>query len=356
MQCVDAYSRERSEGGGSGLGPGLKRKRNDDEDDTAVTPTKSRPGVKMGGKDAWFDSSPTTGASPSHDCEDGRDPWANEGPKGFTLSYLVRVPTLRTLALRILEAARKATEKAARQASAKSQATAIPPSAAKAGKQGTESAEKKCERLFRECIREKFTDGGLVLWDPSLLGPTTTTRLANSDDDFMIRKWDSTGEEHSKIAFCERDYGGGRGMWKLKSGMALPYMDPIDNDDLLPPNPSEEAFIPVTSILLRLPIVTAIDKYNSTRRTVPSNRPTPATSVHASFSYARTKPGVTEDDILAQMCKADSRWDHLSVMQIQAALQEMEEEGVSVTFRGHSMAMMRTCEIRELSAGRWGLC
>jgi len=130
----------------------------DDFDDFSTTPTKRKPS----NDDPFLDNQRTPRATRSK-------PYRKADRKGFTLSYLRRVPELSLAARRVVEAEIKRRARADRKKDGENQA----PKPKR--KVDNEPPGRKMKRLFTSTIIQLVKEGSIVLWD----GPVYRTIVRN---------------------------------------------------------------------------------------------------------------------------------------------------------------------------------
>ena len=134
---------------------------------------------------------------------------------GCTLSFLLRVPELASLASRVVQAEARRREKA-KQQQQQSQSAAGASSADPAGKRvgkrramastsstgigSSEGSTPKVKRLFCWAIRQLYQEGSIILWDGpvlSLLEPDAALDLSTL---YRLRRLDASGRSSSSVS------------------------------------------------------------------------------------------------------------------------------------------------------------
>lgn len=206
------------------------------------------------------------------------------GRRGFSLSYLRRVPELSLLASRVVHAVtrrqlreeRKKLKEAGILKSKTQVSSALPP----------DKVGSKMKRLFQWAIIQLLKEGCIVLWD----GPVRECSDASIAD--SSRLWKSTTTTSSNSTF-----GG-------------PDTDSDEEADLSDPSPNEEAYISLTPDFSADYIEAAIKVLSD--RQVKMGKP-----------YA----GAAVQDILAFMRKDDDRWQYLGDWTVKDALYMLSKDG-----------------------------
>jgi hypothetical protein len=207
------------------------------------------------------------------------------GRRGFSLSYLRRVPELSLLASRVVQTVtrrrlreeRKKLKEAGMLRSKTQASSALPP--VKVGP--------KIKRLFQWAIIQLLKEGCIVLWD----GPVREYSNASIADASRLWKFTATTNTSSNSTF-----GG-------------PNTDD-DEADLSDPSPNEEAYISLTPDFSADYIEAAI-KVLSDRQ----------------LKMGKPYAGATIHDILAFMRKDDDRWQYLGEWTVKDALDVLRKDG-----------------------------
>lgn len=223
---------------------------------------------------------------------------AKEGLDGFGLSYLLRVPELRDLAIRTVKEERKREEQ---------RKLAVGKENIRHGSSSTTSKPKRpinfkrdTKRLFGEALRMLLQDGMIVIqegrsrrWDDREASTVEKLHMWKHKDSQTQASPDksktlATISEISVASVAEEEFA----------------LSDVDED--------EECFIPVTSRLLSTPLLSAIK----------------IVTAHLNGARLRSKRpkviGAPEEDILEQLHNTDERWSH--IWDIGAALKKLQQE------------------------------
>jgi len=227
-------------------------------------------------------------------------------PRGFTLSYLRRVPELSLLARKVTEAeakrrAREEGKKAKEAAQAVGGATSTRSTISKSMPIPEDKLAGKMKRLFEWAIRALHKEGSIVLWD----GPVHPCTSLSADD--TSRLWKANNSTTSNMAANST----------LFSSSSLAGFTQLENDDgyLSDPQEGEEAYSPVTPDYLTEHVEKAMKGMHPTCR-----------------------GQITIDGILRAL-KKDDRWRNLGSWSVGDTLELMCKQG----------------RLRELGHGRWDL-
>ncbi|TFK49116.1 hypothetical protein OE88DRAFT_1809977 [Heliocybe sulcata] len=272
---------------------------------------------------------------------------------GFTLSYLRRVPELRLLARRTVEAEAKRRRRQER-LDAKQSSSTFPASShfvqsrcqpenvdgeSRRCPTGTcsgsgEPAGRKMKRLFSVTILKLYEEGSIVLWDGSAR-PLPSLRYGSQS--------------------CVSQ---SQGLWKVSMSTASASLsvtsttstasigggdeEEADSDGDLSDVPlKEEAYVPVTPELLAGHVEAAIKSL--TERASRESQAAMSTSKHASSAYrprSTVVPGPTKEEIVKFLRRGDERWAKIGDWAIGDALGLLEKEG----------------RAWDVGRGRWELC
>ena len=206
------------------------------------------------------------------------------GRRGFSLSYLRRVPELSLLASRVVRAVtrrrlceeRKKLKEAGMLKSKILVSSALPP----------DKVGPRIKRLFQWSIIQLLKEGCIVLWD----GPVRECSNAPIAD--TSRLWKSTITTNSNSTF-----GG-------------PNTGNDDEEYLSDPSPNEEAYISLTPDFLADYIVAAIKVLSDLQ-----------------LKLGKPYAGATVQDILGFMRKDDDRWQYLGGWTVKDGLDILRKEG-----------------------------
>ncbi|KIJ53821.1 hypothetical protein M422DRAFT_64693 [Sphaerobolus stellatus SS14] len=215
-------------------------------------------------------------------------------PKGFTLSYLRRVPELAQLAAAVVEAERKRRAKEVRRKEKEGGRTSQHVSQIKKESQSQfqEPSNKKAKRLYHWAIRELHKEGSIFVQDPEApiwrAPPPPGIWKSLKEDDSI----DTTGiTTFSTI--------------NLSSTSGIE--DPGEISD---PSPNEESYLPLQTSILHEPILEAIKSLIfRNKRKNPGSR-----------SY-----GPSIADIRSYLQNKDEKWANLGEYAVTDALEELKE-------------------------------
>ncbi|KII87869.1 hypothetical protein PLICRDRAFT_112232 [Plicaturopsis crispa FD-325 SS-3] len=229
--------------------------------------------------------------------------------RGFTLSYLRRVPELADMARRVVKAeakrrARDERKRAPTQDKSMRSKVELPPSA----------MAQKMKRLFSSVIVKLYEEGSIVIWD----GPAR--RWAVEEASALWKTNSSTVSADSTIfsaAGVSRD--------EDDSDLIAGYLSD--------PQPGEESYIPLTPAYLSSHVESAI--------TAMISRAERAASASTSRKYAAAPPpGPTKDEITQYMRRTDERWARVGEWAVGDALEALRKVG----------------RVWCIAGGRWELC
>ncbi|TFK32015.1 hypothetical protein BDQ12DRAFT_617837 [Crucibulum laeve] len=237
------------------------------------TPRPRVPALRFGGSEPIY-STTVSSAKPQSNI------------RGFTLSYLRRVPELRELAKRVVKRRIKEERKKAKETGAsQKRRTAL-----------ESNIGPKMKRLFQWAIVLLLKEGGVVLWDgesrPILDNPCSE----------MSRLWRSS---NSTI-------GADSTVFSVTSGT----IREIDDDELSDPGVDEEIYLPLKPAYLAVEVEKAIKALSDAAEKMRHNASDPRVLTG----------GFTKDSILSFM-KKDDRWRHIGDWHVEDALKFLELEG-----------------------------
>lgn len=232
---------------------------------------------------------------------------------GFGLGYLMRVPELQSLAIRVIKAELKSAEKRKilqERDNLQRGGSIKPPERSSRSKKLDQpsSLKKGVKLLFERVISNLFHNGAIVIEEgESRKWDNDEGQLMNS-----LQLWKhKTDETQSQF-----------GESTILSEVSLASTAGTDELELSDIDESDDAYIPVTPHVLYEPVISAMQYGCYGKRQ----------------ANARTKrQGTSEEDILRHLKNIDSRWDHIS--SIAVTMQRLEEEEV----------------IWEVSRGVWAL-
>ena len=239
---------------------------------------------------------------------------------GCTLSFLLRVPELSTLARRVVQAEVRRREKAKEPQSGVM-------NFAERRKQSvstrTESSIPKVERLFSWAIRKLYQEGSIIMWDGPALSILSRPPRTALDSSMLYRSSRAPDDiSHS--------------YWVTGRGA-----QPADGiEDLSDPPSDEEAYASLSTTYLATQVEQAI-------RTLTANRNGEIENAFLGPAISRRGllplPGPTKDNITNHLKRADDRWKRVNAWAVQDALEWLRDNG-------------RVWCVSEDDGGRWELC
>ncbi|KAL1949104.1 hypothetical protein VTO73DRAFT_10910 [Trametes versicolor] len=347
--------------------------------DALETPTKASRGRSARATDATprpsrlrpfnadKSSSSSLASDTDTDTEDESDDLAEDDDQvyGYTLSHLRRVPELALLARRVVhaEAHRRAKEerKKAKVDAERSQSrnksksssthasTSTSASASTASKQAskeTDLADPKAaaaatKRLFRQAIRTLFQDGSIVLWDGPirpLPAPALDPLIPSSFSSALWKANTSTASSTSASMSASTTTSSSR------TSRSFPAYDEWDEDaPLSDPEPSEEAYVPLTPVyfarVLERAIASLVAEASAAPAPAPSGDATPKPRQALSLierlraqeagaeGGTQAAVGPTAAELLAWLRNSDERWARVGLWSVEEALEWGRREG-----------------------------
>lgn len=311
-------------------------------DQTPATPTKRRPNL---GDERTPRASRCAGAlitprptphprphpasRPDRSSEHSND---QEAVVGCTLSFLLRVPELASLASRVVHAELRRREKAKQSRSA---AGVSPDPAGKAGKRralgpsiSSEGSTPKVERLFCWAIRQLYQDGSIILWDGPVLSLPEPDTALDSSMLYRLSQLDTSDRSSSVSSRLDLTH----------HKQLADYMEELSD----PPS-DEEAYASLSTAYLATRVEMAIRSLTAiqTRR----NKESENAFLGPALSRRRLLPlpGPTKEDITTHLKRGDDRWKRINGWAVQEALEWL---------RDHD----RVWCVSEDDGGRWELC
>ncbi|KAJ8501611.1 hypothetical protein ONZ45_g12092 [Pleurotus djamor] len=293
--------------------------------------------------------------------------------KGFTLSFLRRIPELSQLAKRIIEVEAKRRAKEEREKSrlaaktgkasnptrsdgrrgvgeAPTNPSTLPTSLGKSTKlkrHGSTDKENdqgkgsmpdalprkdkemmgpRIKRLFTFAIRRLYDEGSIVLWEGPI-HPCDGDSLGIASDGISSvmsqSLWRTSSSRHvSQASAVEFSTSSVSSMSVVNPSFSCEEEAPLSD-----PQEGEEAYVSVTSAFLAPFVEAAVEEL--TRRGIKSQR---ASSASASRSLSSKQPtlsqaGPTQSQITTYLQRADSRWARIGEWSISEALDELQELG-----------------------------
>ena len=266
---------------------------------------------------------------------------------GCTLSFLLRVPELASLASRVVQAEARRREKAKKQQqqqqqqqqpqsqSAAAGASSADPAGKRVGKRramastssigSSEGSAPKVKRLFCWAIRQLYQDGSIILWDGPVLSALEPDAALDSSTLYRSSQLDTSGRS-SRLAFGHH-----------KEELA-DYME-----DLSDPPSDEEAYASLSTAYLATQVELAIRSFAALQAR--RSRETENAFLGPAVKRRRLLPlpGPTREDITTHLTRGDDRWKRINGWAVQEALEWL---------RDHD----RVWCVSEDDGGRWELC
>ena len=254
----------------------------------------------------------------------------NEDTRGFTLSYLRRVPELADMALRVVKAEAKRKRREEREREKQSEASSsifrMTSHPTKPTKPTEEKAAAKAKRLFQWAIIELYVEGSIILWEGDIrpLPPHFSSSQSRDPETNVLWKHSNSTTGESSI---------------FSSTINMTTVSRVDEEDegeLSDPREDEESYVPTTPAILASSILTCI-------RTLTSPPPPPANLTKIQSLTIAPPPGPTAAQITTRLRKTDERYERVGEWLVKDALEWLasEEGGERVWCVG---------------AGRWEVC
>ncbi|KAF8206976.1 hypothetical protein K438DRAFT_418390 [Mycena galopus ATCC 62051] len=232
----------------------------------------------------------------------------DDSTRGFTLSYLRRVPELALMAKRVVkaEAKRRAREaqKRAKEAKEKERTSEgvskKPAVVTKAMVNDQQKLHPRMKRLFNWAILQLVKEGDVISWE----GPVRPCRVRGVDDD------DDAPDSSStlwKINSSSNSTVGGNSTVFSSASIAE---DDEDEGELTDPEPGEEAFVSLTPAVLAPVVQNAIATF--------------AARATARARASTREPTVNE---IVSFLKSDDTWRNLSEFTVKETLALLKDEG-----------------------------
>jgi hypothetical protein len=250
----------------------------------------------------------------------------SEAVVGCTLSFLLRVPELASLASRVVQVEARRREKTGR-----SQSDAPRPNSAKkraARAPSTEGTMPKVRRLFSWAIRKLYQDGSIILWDGPILSPLEPHTALDSTMLYRSSQLDDSGLSNS---LSSRPVS-------TRGTQLTEYIE-----DLSDPPSDEEAYASLSTAYL----ATQVDQ---TIRSLTAQQPRRRREAENTFlgpAVSRRRllplPGPTKEDIMTHLKRGDDRWKRINGWAVQEALEWLRDND-------------RVWCVSEDDGGRWELC
>ncbi|TEB08694.1 hypothetical protein FA13DRAFT_1749790 [Coprinellus micaceus] len=213
--------------------------------------------------------------------------------RGYSISYLRRVPELALLAHRVAKQENRAARKVAKTRPSNS---SKPPSSAM--RQPSTPTPKDVKRLFIRAVNELYREGSIVIWDcPS----HPCSDLSPGDSSFLWKMSTSIGPSANTTT------------------STLPPTHTEDNSgNLSDPDRNEDVYVPLTPSFLGSQlegIIPIVQKAERARQPPGKNNGAPAYS------------GASTEGMVRYLKRKDDRWAYLHVDSVEAALGYLDGEG-----------------------------
>jgi hypothetical protein len=219
-------------------------------------------------------------------------------PRGFTLSYLRRVPELADMARRVVKAEAKRRAREERKKVKEAAGSELRSKSARVVSQieAKDKVAPRAKRLFEYAAVQLLREGSIVLWDSPvrpLPGPHT---CANS-------MWKADSTSNSTI-------GADSTIFSSTNGTQAEILDNDDDAELSDPEQNEEAYYPITPKFMALHVEMAIEALGKILK--------------ARGGHGRS--GYTSDDIL-KFLRKDDRWRYAGSWHVNDALDVLKMDG-----------------------------
>ena len=232
--------------------------------------------------------------------------------KGFTLSYLRRVPELAELAHKVVEVERKRRSREQRQRQK---------DAARAGNEAilskvpTEPTSKKTKRLYMWALRELHREGSIILQEDD--APVWEYIEFSKASEGI---WKTSKRDHSSAAL---DTGNNTTMTSNTS-VTDEKKSHWDPDELSDPPVHEESYVPLTPDMLMEPIIEAIKGFMI--RKPHTKRSTVQQSSGTYRGSGSTVVGPTAEELHEYLRKVDARWENVGEYTVKDALDLLKKQ------------------------------
>jgi len=250
----------------------------------------------------------------------------NEAVVGCTLSFLLRVPELASLATRVVQVEARHREKTGR-----SQSDARSPNSAKkraALASSMEGSMPKVRRLFSWAIRKLYQDGSIILWDGPILSPLEPHTALDST---MLYRSSQLDDSDRSGSLSSRSVS-------RRGKQLTEYME-----DLSDPPSDEEAYASLSTAYL----ATQVDQTIRSLTAQQTRRKRKAENTFLGPAVSRRRllplPGPTKEDIMTHLKRGDDRWKRINGWAVQEALEWLRDND-------------RVWCVSEDNGGRWELC
>ncbi|KAF9010072.1 hypothetical protein BDQ17DRAFT_1347490 [Cyathus striatus] len=212
-------------------------------------------------------------------------------PRGFTLSYLRRVPELREMARRVVlaEAKKRLREERKKMKQARSSESRSQKRSSSSVPMDRDKLALKMKRLFTWAVVQLLKDGGIILWD----GPHRPPLDDETPSQSIL--WKANASGNSTMATESSCFSS-------VSGPSLAEAVFFDDGDLSDPQPNEEVYMPLKPAILA-------DNKPGLLKLLPE-----------------PEPGCTKQQILSSL-RRDDRWRYVGEWNIDDALDLLNREG-----------------------------
>ncbi|KAJ7593320.1 hypothetical protein C8J56DRAFT_930810 [Mycena floridula] len=217
--------------------------------------------------------------------------------RGFTMSYLRRVPDLALLARRVVIAETKRRAREQRKKDKESSQNTRPKSGSPVKLPAVKAPEPtslKMKRLFKWALVQLLKQGSVVIWD----GPTASYSSIESD----------TNTPGFSLPWKADVSSSSMGNSTVASSISEIFPDDEDDGNLSDPDPKEEAYVPLTTEYLALEVEKTLFAVLEHRR------------------RSRGLSDISESTILTTL-KRDDRWQRVSVTSVHEALEFLRDDG-----------------------------
>lgn len=244
--------------------------------------------------------------------------------RGFTLSYLRRVPELSHLAYAVVHKEVKTRAREARRRETEADRAGLTvvrgrPVGLRQGHELKESTGRKVKRLFGWAVRELRYEGAVIVQDADAAvwrGPPSRGIWKPIEANASLDKTAlSAGDAFSSSATVTS--------FDISNGLDE------DQGELSDPSPNEESYIPLTSSLLYVPIEKAIQALcERKKRQLLKERQSLSGPASRAVQNFNAPPGPTAEEIRKYLQQVDDRWMYVGEYVVKDALKELCAPGV----------------------------
>ncbi|KIL62748.1 hypothetical protein M378DRAFT_165413 [Amanita muscaria Koide BX008] len=231
------------------------------------------------------------------------EPRESESHRGFTLSYLRRVPELADLARRVVlaEAKRRSREQRKKENERRSTSTARKSASVAATHDvPKEKLGPKMKRLFEWAIVQMLREGSMVLWD----GPMRTCDGSTRAE--LSRLWKTSTSISTSVGVDST-------VFSRSCGVVPDIIEEVSE-----PEVEEEGYMPITPLFLGNYVETAIRELASTTGET-------GTKPVSKLRVTRGPTGAAKEGILRRLHR-DDRWRYIGEWQVEDALEYLQGE------------------------------